>query len=381
MQSSKRAKDNQIKQATLVFPAIHPDGREYLEAARERYEDVVAASSVRDAEFAEELGELIVLPYVHDQAFPSLFLDLIRERNITRIYSPVVAVHSWLDRFISGNNLAIRLIGDSPIKREVGRFNRLMDKTARSRRFIDGCAGSASDLSDLEVAAVFRMAGNIYGESNDHKISAIMAIFSSAPKGDVIEIGSLVGKSVAVLTLLARRYRTGHVLAIDPWQSDSAIQYDSPSTVRADTVGEWDYEVLPQDFIVNMLPVGLGHFNYLRQESASGFECFQKNYTVMTKEFGQVDYQGKIAVIHIDGNHDYAKVKQDCELWLPLMAPNGWLILDDYLWAHGDGPHRVGNTLLEQCAKDIERAFVCGKALFVKFGGQCNLNSLCLTFE
>lgn len=381
MQANQCAKNNPIKQTTLVFPATHPDGKEYLEAAREHYEEIVAASSVRDAELAEEISELVILPYVYEQTFPDLFLDLINSCNITRIYSPVVAVHSWLERFISENNLAIRLVGDSPIKREMGRFNNLMDKMSRSRRFIDDCADSVSDLGDLEVAAVFHMTGNIYGESNDHKIAAIMAIFSSAPKGDVIEIGALVGKSASVLTLLARRYRIGHVLAIDPWQADSATQYDSPRTVQVDIVGEWDYDVLPQDFIVNMLPVGLGYFNYLRQESANGFECFRDSHTVVSKEFGQVDYQGKIAVIHIDGNHDYAKVKQDCELWLPLMAPNGWLILDDYLWAHGDGPQRVGNALLELCAQDIERAFVCGKALFVKFGAQFNLSPLYLTFE
>jgi len=62
-------------------------------------------------------------------------------------------------------------------------------------------------------------------------------------------------------------------------------------------------------------------------------------------------------------------VKQDCELWLSLLVEDGWLILDDYLWAHGDGPHRVGNELLERRWADIERTFVCGKALFIKFGG------------
>lgn len=369
MHSGKYTEDSQIDQAILVFPATHPDGQKYIEAARERDEKVVAASSEFDAELAGDLGELVMLPYVHEQTFSALFLDLIKKRNITRVYAPVAAVYSWLDRFISENHLAIRLVGDSPIKREMERFNRLMGKVANYRRFIDECAGGTSDLSNLEIAAVFRMAGNIYGESNEHKIAAMMAIFSSAPKGDVIEIGSLVGKSAAVLSFLARRYQIGNVLAIDPWQSEAATQHDSPDTVRVCMVGEWEYEMLPQDFVINMLPIGLGNFNYLRQESSKGFEIFRKNHTVVSQAFGRVDYQGRIAVIHIDGNHDYTQVKQDCELWLPLLAQDGWLILDDYLWAHGDGPHRVGDALLEQRAQDIERTFVCGKALFVKFGG------------
>lgn len=369
MQSGKCAENSWLEQATLVFPATHPDGQKYLEAAWDRDENVIAASSEGNTELAGETGELVMLPYVHEQTFPGLFLDLIKQRNITRVYAPVAAVYSWLDRFISENDLAIRLTGDSPIKREMKRFNRLMGKVANYRSFIDECAGGVSDLGDLEIAAVFRMASNIYGESNEHKIAAMMAIFSSAPRGDVIEIGALVGKSASVLSWLARRYQTGNVLVIDPWQSEAARQYDSPDTVRVDMVGEWEYEMLPQDFVINTLPIGLGNFNYLCQESAKGFEMFRQNRSAVSSVFGQVDYQGRIAVIHIDGNHDYAQVKQDCELWLPLLVGDGWLILDDYVWAHGDGPHRVGDALLEWRAQDIERAFVCGKALFVKFGG------------
>lgn len=371
MQLDKSVKQGTMERATLVFPAPHPDGLKYLEAARERDENVVAATSESGAGLPEGSGELVVLPYVHEAAFPERFLDLIRQRNITRVYAPVAAVYSWLARFIAERNLAVRLIGESPIRREMARFNQLMEKVGSYRRFIDECAGGSCDLGDLEIAAIFRMAGHIYGESNEQKIAAMMAIFSSAPKGDVVEIGSLVGKSASVLALLARRYRTGNMLAVDPWQADAATQHDSPDTVRVDMVGEWEYEMLPRDFAINVLPIGLGSFNYLRQESAKGFEAYRADRTVINPVFGRVDYLGRIAVIHIDGNHDYAQVKLDCELWLSLLAEDGWLILDDYLWVHGDGPRRVGDELLERRARDIERSFVCGKALFVKFGPGC----------
>ena len=367
MHIDKSANIRQSELATLVFPATHPDGRRYLEAARERDEITIAASSVWDAELAGISNELIVLPYVYEDTFTSTFIELIQKHNIGRIYSPVVAVYSSLARFISEHNLAVRLIGASPIKQEMHRFHTLMSKVASYRRFIDECAGGQSNLSDHEIAAVFRMADNIYGESNEHKIAAMMAIFSSAPKGDVIEIGSLVGKSASVLAWLAKRNNIGNVLAVDPWQFDAAIQHDSPELVRVDIVGEWEYEVPPQDFVINLLPIGLGHFNYLRQASAQGYAIYKKNRFVESPAFGRTTYQGEIAVIHIDGNHDYAQVKQDCELWLPLLAPDGWLILDDYLWIHGDGPHRVGDALLQQDINEIEFSFVCGKALFVKF--------------
>ncbi len=368
MELDNNVRHGQSERTTLVFPATHPDGLKYLEAAREREESVVAATSESEAKLPGDMGELVVLPYVHVDAFPEQFLGLVYQCNITRIYAPVAAVYSWLEHFIAEHHLAIKLVGESPIKREMGRFNRLMEKVREYRRFIDECAGDSSDLGDLEIASIFRMADHIYGESNEQKIAAMMAIFSSAPKGDIVEVGSLVGKSAAVLAVLARRYQIGNVLAIDPWQAAAATQHDSPYTVRVGLVGEWDYETLPQDFFINTFPIGLGSFNYLRQDSASGFERIRNNPSVETAMFGRVDYQGRIAVMHIDGNHDYAQVKQDCDLWLSLMHPEGWLILDDYVWVHGDGPRRVGDALLEKSRRSIARAFVCGKALFVKLG-------------
>lgn len=354
--------------AILVFPATHPAGRDFVEAARERGEHVICASSVADAELEQELGQLLRLPHVHETDFQHRLLELVDRYRITGIYSPVAVVYSWLDKFIRTNDVPLRLIGDSPVQREMSRFNRLMEKAGRYKKFIDDCADGHGDLSLLEIASIFKTANGIYGESNDQKIAAMMAIFSSAPTGDVIEIGSLAGKSAAVLALLARRYRTGHVLAIDPWLAGPATQLDSPVAVQVDVVNEWDFETFPKNFTINVLPAGLGILNYLRLESAKGFEAFRKCPEVSSPIFGKVSYQGKASVIHIDGNHDYSQVKQDCELWLQLMSPDGWLILDDYLWAHGDGPYRVGNALLIDRANDIERSFVCGKALFIKFG-------------
>lgn len=369
MQATETIETGSHANAILVFPATHPAGREYVGAARERGEHVIAASSVFDPETEEELGQLLRLPHVHAAEFPAQFLALLQQYQVSSIYSPVAVVYSWLDKFVRENRIPVRLIGDSPVKREMRRFDGLMEKAGRYKPFIDACSDGSCDLSVLEIASVFKLANGIYGESNDQKIAAMMAIFSSAPKGDVIEIGTLAGKSASVLALLARRYGTGHVLVVDPWLAGPATQHDSPEAVRVDVVNEWDYETFPKNFTINLLPAGLGILNYLRLESVKAFEVFRNSPEVSTPIFGKVAYQGRAAVIHIDGNHDYSHVRQDCELWLQLLAPDGWLILDDYLWAHGDGPYRVGNALLTARAHEIERSFVCGKALFIKFGG------------
>jgi len=39
-----------------------------------------------------------------------------------------------------------------------------------------------------------------------------------------------------------------------------------------------------------------------------------------------------IGLLHIDGNHDYAKLRSDIEKYLPKLKPGGYLIVDDIAW-------------------------------------------------
>lgn len=118
--------------------------------------------------------------------------------------------------------------------------------------------------------------------------------------------------------------------------------------------------------MVNMVPLRTDDHAHLRLPAELAFAVYAGGEPILSPLGRRVDYSGRIAVIHIDGNHDYACVKQDCKLWLGRMVPGAWLILDDYVWAHGDGPRRVGDELLREQTDHIECAFTCGKALFVK---------------
>lgn len=352
---------------TLIFPALTQAALDYLDAARNRGEAVVAASSVFDAQSEAAFGNLTVLPYVYDSAFREAFLELVGTTGVTRIYSPVASVHAFLGDFIKQERLKVELIGNSPIQQQVEIYRRLRNKAESARPFVQACAAVPNTLSRLNIEAVLRYAASVYGESNEDKLAAMIGIFASAPKGDVVEIGSLMGKSASVMQYLARYYDVGNVLSIDPLSPETSIQREFPSAVQHAMDSQWDYEILREAFVVNLLPLAYGRFNYLRMGSERGYDVYQTRKTIDSEEFGEVSYTGAIAVIHIDGNHDFEHVHQDCELWLQSLAPGAWLILDDYIWAHGDGPYRVGNTLLDVRRDDIERAFVCGKALFVKF--------------
>src|SRR5690348_16976455 len=158
--------------ATLVFPALTQSALDYLDAARDRGEQVVAAASVYDARMAEAYGGLTVLPYVYDAGFRQAFLDLIGANEIDAVYAPVASVHAFLEAFIAKEGLGLALLGAPPIRSQVDSYRRLRAKAQHLQPFIDACAASpGATLSVVETAAIFRYAGLVYGESNDDKLA------------------------------------------------------------------------------------------------------------------------------------------------------------------------------------------------------------------
>ncbi len=355
------------KAATLVFPAVNQVAFAYLTAAKHRGEETVCAASVACDEIAAEGGTLYRLPTIYDADFPRQLLSLVAEHGIGRILCPLATVHDFMGRFIAERNLELKLIGQSPIRQQVEQHQQLMARAKRLFPFVQLCADGAPCISALETAGVLRQASLIYGESNDDKLAAMMGVFSTAPAGDVVEIGSLMGRTAFVLLYLAKRHKIGAVLTIDPWMLGEATQHDAPVSIQS-LSGDWDFEVLSEGFHVNMVPFSDERHAHLRLTSAAAYEVYCTDQAICCTTTGTpVNYAQKIAVIHIDGNHDYESVKKDCELWLCKMLPGSWLILDDYIWAHGDGPYRVGNEFLAEQSERVANAFVCGGALFIKF--------------
>ncbi|MGI4881565.1 MAG: class I SAM-dependent methyltransferase, partial [Janthinobacterium lividum] len=81
---------------------------------------------------------------------------------------------------------------------------------------------------------------------------------------------------------------------------------------------------------------------------------------------GSTRYSGRIAVLHIDGNHAYENAKADVVGWTKLVTAGGWIVIDDYVWPWGDGPQRAGDELLAAHPEKIGCVFVMGTALFIQ---------------
>ena len=351
--------------ATLIFPAVNQLAFDYWRTAQLHSEPTVMAASVPCDESPFNGGTVLRLPMIYEDGFCSAFLNLVAEHSIARVYCPVASVYAHLQRFIVEQELSIELLGDSPIQQQMTQHQELMARSRKLSHFIAACADGANVLPPIDVAGVLRQAALIYGESSDEKLAAMIAIAASAPVGDIVEIGSLMGRTAFVLLYLARRYRIGPLLTIDPWRSANAVHHDSPE-VFGSLLSEWDYEALSEGFFVNLAPFASDDHAHLRMPSEQAFALYQSDLPILAQDSSIVSFGRRIAILHIDGNHDYTAVRLDCDLWLDRMLPGAVLILDDYQWAHGNGPQRVGDELIAMYNRRIKRAFVCGKAMFIK---------------
>ncbi|MEF8703835.1 MAG: class I SAM-dependent methyltransferase [Candidatus Accumulibacter sp. UW26] len=351
-------------QVTLIFPAVNQLAFDYWQTARLHGATIVTAASVACDEFAFN-DSSARLPMIYEASFGSAFIALLAKHSIARIYCPVASVYAYLRRFLAEQGLPIELLGNSPIHRQMTQHQELMTRSRKLWPLIVAVGNGSDLLPLLDVAGLLRQTALIYGESSDEKLAAMIAIAANAPNGDVVEIGSLMGRTAFALLYLARRYRIGRLLTVDPWLAANAVHHDSPEVFDS-LVDEWDYEALSQAFFVNLAPFFGNDHTHLRMPSEQALAVYERGDPILTRDSLEVPFCRKIAILHVDGNHDYAAVRQDCDLWLGHLLPGAWLILDDYQWAHGDGPRRVGDELLEKYSGRIERAFVCGKAMFIK---------------
>lgn len=117
--------------------------------------------------------------------------------------------------------------------------------------------------------------------------------------GDIVEIGAFKGKGTVSLALgskwISERKRT--IFTIDPFISNG------------------DYHYHFNDFQDNILNLRL--VNYITTIKKFSHEAIQ-------------DCPARIAALFVDGDHSYAAVKKDIELYAPRVVPGGFIAFHDY---------------------------------------------------
>lgn len=119
----------------------------------------------------------------------------------------------------------------------------------------------------------------------------------------IVEIGSAHGASSIILAEAAKELN-GHLICIDSFPEDYYGQEKFGSYGK-------------KQFIKNMKPYAFEFLNLSSSEAIGGVRQ-------VVKEVGEID------VLFIDGNHDYEAVKEDLNLYYPLVAQRGYIGMHDY---------------------------------------------------
>lgn len=355
--------------AVLVFPIDMPQSVAFARTARQLGFDVIAASS-EPADPAMYPGYSVAhLPYVTNKSFDTVLADVLEQHQINSVYTPHPAIWWHLKSLCQRADFPVdfRMCNESPYEMDwqlYGEAYRWAEDSLSSRPLLSVDPASALPLSSY--AGLYRNYNLIPGQSDNTKLAALTQIARQTGPGDVVEIGSLYGKSAFALAWLAKFHRIGTVLCVDPWEIASINNQGEQARLINTAVVTRDWQQAFLGFAASLAM--FDNVNYLREPSevaAAAYRRAAASGCVCSDEFGSTPVQGRIAILHIDGNHRYEAVKNDLEKWLPFVQEDGWVLLDDYVWAFGDGPQRAGDELL--ALREVKTAFVAADTLFVQF--------------
>lgn len=353
-----------MSDTVLIFPGGLSESQRIRDEARSSGHRVLGASALTYDSAASSYDAWEHLPYVHDDLFAARLSQVISDHQISTIYSPHEVTSSVLAEILPKIAPNVRLIAPNPLLRaeEVYRKALATAMTATNNQWF-GISGGARRPPPLVRAGFIRLIDTIPGMTDMDKIEALFEVMRHSVKGDIVEIGSWWGRSAALFVLLSQYYSIGSVLCIDPWRND---RLDQGVKVLDDASARMDTEQAFNIFQMNLAPLSKGDLNYYRSTSEGAAVEYGPDFRVSNETFGETPYTGSISILHIDGNHSFEQVSLDSKLWCPLVKPGGWIIFDDYVWAFGDGPKRVGDAYLEQNSSQIDLSFVMGTALFIK---------------
>lgn len=356
---------------TLVFPVSTPDGRAYLKQALERGEQVVGAS-IDTSDPTDGAAPWVRLPLVHEPDFLPAFLGLVQAHGVTQIHAAAHMVHAALGNMLREHGLThLRIINRSALELEFARWDDIYTRAEHWKRLIAALAPAQAPPEPAFLAGVIRLAFDLFGESYDDKLAALLACLLDAPDGDIVEIGSLFGRSASVL--LSGRALGGaerRLFVFDPWSTEVGAQKALPQIMQ-DYTRAAGLERVALAFEATFSALApQGAMTAYRTPSASGRAIYRGEAdgeaVRLLKARPALKPDGRIALLHIDGNHDAAYAAEDVSLWSPLVPPGGWVAIDDYCWRYGDGPKLAGDALLEHWGDGVARAFVAGDCLFIQ---------------
>lgn len=139
-----------------------------------------------------------------------------------------------------------------------------------------------------------------------------------------VELGAWKGKSaVWIAAAFADRGR-GRLHAVDTWAGTET------EPQHAELLAGYDEGALEREFRGHMERCGVG-------DRVEAIRATTRDAALAWK------HGVSIGLLHVDAGHEYEHVREDFELWAPLVLPGGYIVFDDVpSW---EGPSRVVGEL------------------------------------
>jgi hypothetical protein len=334
----------------LVFPINSEFLLNILPVISQNSDKVIGATSNISDKIEFNFDQVELLPSINESGFDEKFQSLINKYSITNIVSFHPLVRLYLENNLKRINPAVVL---HPIT-----IQKILEVKLNSwKNIVKVFQSLPQDFNvpvnkSTELLTAIKKAQEVYGETSGSKILEIMQLFPELPPGDIVEIGVFFGKSAFILSEFSRIFHKGNLLFIDPWEIKNSIQEDNADLLKK-LSADWNWEFIFESFLMNLSTISRNYnFNFMRMNSSEAIEIYRKGGPVVTAEFGETNFTGKISLLHVDGNHNYQQVKDDISNWLPLVVNKGWVIFDDYTWSMGNG---VKIAVDEYCANNGSR--------------------------
>lgn len=178
------------------------------------------------------------------------------------------------------------------------------------------------EITTIEHQGVGRLAGDI----QDAILRSLVVNSINTDCLDVLEVGVLFGiNSICMYKLCNSELRRKHFTLIDPLHG-----YYRPGEKDCLTKLEVDRKILDEN--LSRANLNLNEISIIQGLS---------NAPEVVEKASDKRYQ----VIFVDGDHSYEGVKQDYEIYGPLVADNGYLIFDNYNDGTSPGVDRFINEL------------------------------------
>ena len=362
----------------LVFPLDMDKVTDFICYANGLSIDVVGASSVMETCGDFNIKSFHKLPFITDDSFEAAFVELLTRHAITHVYTPHGAIWTHLAcmKLPADESFKFYLCQPSPY---VADWQRLKPsykwaKDLLGEYFVEslGLPHDVKVRSKLKLgqyASLHKQFVGIPGQCDDLKLLALAHIFRILPEGDLVEIGSFQGRSAFAIGWLARTYKVGNFIGVDPWDIGKVESQGGEADILNEGLSferefvDWDNFFWSFISAVSILD-NVGYIKDISENAVVEYASACAYGKLVSPEIGEISLTGKIAMLHIDGNHRYDYVCQDIAAWEPWVKPGGWVLLDDYVWAFGDGPKRAGDELLLTGKFDV--AFTMSDTLFLR---------------